>query len=106
MAAPIIKGPRALAMHLRKLLRECGVNGPWLVRRTSTVEKCADEWCVDISITNADTGATRFAIIGVRAPERIHVAADEPEASIVRNMLCDCLAAEGIEARVFCGKRG
>jgi hypothetical protein len=107
MDVTIIKGPRALALHLRKLLLECGVFGPWIVRRADAVRMCADQWCIDLSLKNTETGASTFAIIGIGGvdKERIHIAADEPQLSMVREMVCDCLAASGVEPRALCGKR-
>lgn len=103
--AGIIRGPRALALHLRRVLRECGANGPWFVRRADIVSKCADEWCIDVSLTNSSTGMTKFAIVAVGKQERISISAEESERVVMRRILCDCLAAEGIQARVLCGAR-
>lgn len=83
--------------------------GPWVVRKAAPVEKCAGQWCIDVSIANTDTGAVKFAIIGVGGvgePEHIHIAtSDEPARTIIRELVCDCLAASGIEPSALCGKR-
>ncbi len=108
MAVTFIKGPRALALHLRKVLRECGVYGPWIVRKADVVSKCADQWCIDLSIVNTDTGARKFAMIGVGGihPEHIHIATDDERSrAIIRELICDCLAASGVEPRALCPKR-
>jgi len=106
-SVPVLKGPRALALHLRKLLHECGVHGPWIVRKVSSVEKCGGEWCIDVHLTNTDNGRTKWTIVAVRPPEEIRIATgtDEETRQIVHGMICDCLAASGMRDRVFCGDR-